>query len=84
MKARSGPLRELADNGAFEAKPTDRRWRFWPRGHDGKYVITSGSTWMIARERAVLEIARVGLLVAAQDLDSAPAASHLNGAGVPS
>lgn len=78
------PRRELCDHGAFEAKPSDRRWRFWTRGSDQKtkanYVVASGSTWMIARERVVLEFARTGVLLAAQDLDSMPAASELNGA----
>jgi hypothetical protein len=79
MKA---PRRELADHGAFEAKPSDRRWRFWPRAtkDDRRGVTTSGSTWMLARERAVLEYARAGVLLAAQDLDSMPVTSELNGA----
>lgn len=90
--------REFNDHGAFDAKPSDRRWRFWLRLAPGTIgpiyadVTTSGSTWMIARERAVLEYARAGILLAAQDLESMAApttsalwqdlrpAAHLNGA----
>jgi len=64
--------RELNDFGGFESKPSLRRWMFWPRSATANVVVRSGATWIAARELAARHFAELGLLVATQDLESAP------------
>jgi len=67
--------RELNDFGGFDPKPGDRAWKFWPRGTTaaaGVAVIRSAPTWIEARELAARHFAELGILVSAQDLESAP------------
>lgn len=55
----------------------DRKWAFWRAADAGTttataIVICSAPSWLAARERAVRELACIGVEIAPQDLASEP------------